>query len=104
MQKILMLLCECLICQTTVTTTVTSESLWNYHRDKINDDENDNDDNDNNINNNKTTRSNSFKYKTKIIGSTPDNASRLNAEVVVPLKYQCKFRRSLDFSLSICEI
>ena len=67
--------------------SMTSESLWNCYRDKINDNENDNDDNDNNINNNKTTTSNSFKYKTKIIGSTPDNASRLNAEGFVPLKY-----------------
>ena len=32
------------------------------------------------INNYKTTASKSFEYKTKLIGSTPDNASRLNTE------------------------
>ena len=34
------------------------------------------------INNYKTTTSKSFEYKTKLIGSTPDNASRLNTENV----------------------
>ena len=55
-------------------------------------------------NNNKTATSISFKYKTKIIGSTSDNASRLNAEVVVPLKYLSNFWRSLDLLLINCEI
>ena len=32
-----------------------------------------------------TTASKSLTYKTKIIGSTHNNANRLNAEVVVPL-------------------
>ena len=64
--------------------SMTSESLWNYYRDEINDDENQNDnDNGNKINNNKTKTSKSFKYKTKLIWSTPNNNSRLNAEVVV---------------------
>ena len=84
--------------------SMTSESLWNYYRDEINDDENENDDNGNKINNNKTTASKSFHYKTKIIGSTPDNASRLNGEVVVPLKYLSNFWRSLDLPLINCEI
>ena len=30
------------------------------------------------VNNNKTTTSKSFKYKTKKMGSTPDNGNRLN--------------------------
>ena len=30
------------------------------------------------VNNNKTATSKSFKYKTKIMGSTPDNGNRLN--------------------------
>ena len=51
--------------------SMTSESLWNYYRNKIDDDENENDIN-NRLNNNKTKTSKSFKYKTKIIGSTPD--------------------------------
>ena len=42
------------------------------------------------INNNKTT-SKSFKHKTKIIGSTTANNSRLDAEVVVPVKYLSNF-------------
>ena len=51
--------------------SMTSESLRNYYRNKIDDDENENDIN-NRLNNNKTKTSKSFKYKTKIIGSTPD--------------------------------
>ena len=43
------------------------------------------------INNDKTTRSKSFEYKTKLIGSTSYNTSRLNAEVVVPLKNLSNF-------------
>ena len=56
------------------------------------------------INNNKTTKGKSFEYKTKIIGKTPANASRLNAEVVIPLEYLSNFWRSLDFPLINCEI
>ena len=84
--------------------SITSGSLWNYYRDEINDDENDNGDNDNRINSNKTIKGKFFKYKTKIIGSTPDNASRLNAEVVVPLVYLSNFWRYLDLLLINCEI
>ena len=83
---------------------MTSGRLWNYYRDEINDDENENDDNGNKINNIKTTASKSFKYKTKITGTTPDNASRLNAEVVVPVKYLSNFWRSPDLPLINCEI
>ena len=60
-----------------------SGSLWNYYRDEINVDENEIDDNDNNINNSKTKASKSFKYKTNMAASTPDNINRLNAVVVV---------------------
>ena len=68
--------------------TITPSGIfWNYYRDEINDDENENDANENMLNNSKTMTSKSFKYKTKIIGTTPDNGNRLNAEVVVPLKY-----------------
>ena len=78
---------------------VTSGSLWNHYRVEINDDVNETDDKDNKINNNKTTASKSFKYKTKLIGSTPnnnnDNNSRLNAKAVVSLKYLSNFWRSL---------
>ena len=70
--------------------SMTSESLWTYYRDEINNDENEND-NKNRLNNNKTIASRSFKYKTKLIGSTPDNENRLNAEFVVSLKYLSNF-------------
>ena len=58
---------------------VTPGSLQNYYRDEIKDDENENDANENMVNNNKTTTSKSFKYETKIIGSTPNNENSLNA-------------------------
>ena len=51
------------------------------------------------INNNKTTTSNSFEYKTKIIGSTPADNNILNTEFIVSLKYLSNFWRSLDFPL-----
>ena len=37
---------------------MTSGSLWNYYRDKINDDENENNNNNNRLNNNKTIKVN----------------------------------------------
>ena len=71
-----------------------SESLWNFYSDEINDSANENNDADNyRINKNTTTMSKSFEYKTKITGKTPMNASRLNAEVVVPLKYLSNYWR-----------
>ena len=41
---------------------------------------------------------------TKLIGSTPNGDSRLDAEIVVPLKYSNNFWRYLDLSLTNCEI
>ena len=78
--------------------SMTSGSLLNYYRYKINDDRNGNTNNDR-INNNKTATSKSFKYKTKLIGSTPNKNNILDAEVVVPLKYLSNFWRSLDLPL-----
>ena len=67
---------------------MTSGSLWNYYRNGVNDDANKNNDAGNyRIDNNKTTTSKPSEYKTKVTGSVPDKNSRLNAEVVVPLKY-----------------
>ena len=48
--------------------SVTSGSLWNCYRDEVNDSANEVDDNDNKTNSNKTT---------EIIGSTPNDNSRL---------------------------
>ena len=82
-----------------------SGSLWDYYRDELNDSANENNDANNyRINNNKTTACKSFQYKTKLIGSTPNNNSRLNAEVAVPLKHSSNFWRYLDLSLINCEI
>ena len=65
--------------------SMTSGSLGNYYRDEVNDAANENNDVGNyRINNEKTTMSKPFEYKTKIIGSTPANSSRLYGEVIVP--------------------
>ena len=82
---------------------MTSGGLWNYYRDKINDDANKNNSANKRRNSNKTITSKSFEYKTKLIGSTPDDNNILDAEVVVPLKYLSNFWRSPDLSLINCE-
>ena len=56
------------------------------------------------LNNNEKTTSKSFEYKTKIIGRTPDNSSRLDAEVVVPLEYLNNFWRSLNLPFINCKV
>ena len=93
--------------------SMTSGSLWNYYREEINDGENENDNSNNNknnnsnnnrLNNNKTITSKSFKYKTKIIGKTLDNENKLNAEVLISLKYLSNFWRSFNLPLINCEI
>ena len=59
---------------------MTSRSLWNYYRDEIdNVDDNASDD--------------TFTYKTKIVGDTPESTEN---EVTIPLKYLSNFWRSLD--------
>ena len=64
-----------------------SGSLWNYYRDEVNDSANEIDDNDNKMDNQKTATSKSFEYKTKIIRSTANKNSSLNAEFVFSLKH-----------------
>ena len=66
--------------------SVTSGSFWDYYRDKVNDNVNKNDTDNNKINNSKTRTKKNFEYKTKVIGSTPNSDSRLNAEVLMSLK------------------
>ena len=83
---------------------MTSGSLWNYYRNGVNDDANKNNDAGNyRIDNNKTTTSKPSEYKTKIIGSVPDKNSRLDAEVVVPLKYLSNVWKFLNLPLINCE-
>ena len=65
--------------------SVTSGSLWNYYRDEVNDAGNENNTDNYRINYNKTVTSKSFKYKTKILGSTSDDDNTLDTEFVVPL-------------------
>ena len=79
--------------------SITSASLWNYYRNKVNDSANENANNYKINNNNKTATTKYFQYKTKLIGSIPNTFSRLNAEVVVPLKYLGNFWRSSDLLL-----
>ena len=59
--------------------------MWNYCRVEINDDANKNVDANNKINNNKKINK-SFRYNAKVIGSTPNDDSRLSTKVVVSLK------------------
>ena len=69
----------------------TTGSLWNYYRDQPSDP--------------LSTNSESFKYKTSIVGKTPqDNDSLTNVEVVIPLKYLSNFWRNLDNPLINCKV
>ena len=68
----------------------TTGSLWNYYRDQPSDP--------------LSTNSESFKYKTSIVGKTLHNDSLTNVEVIVPLNYLSNFWRSLDIPLINCEV
>ena len=68
----------------------TTGSLWNYYRDQPSDP--------------LSTNSESFKYKTSIVGKTLHNDSLTNVEVIVPLNYLSNFWRSLDIPLISCEV
>ena len=69
----------------------TAGSLWNYYRDEPSDP--------------LKNKSESFKYKTSIVGKTPnDNDSLTDAEVFIPLKHLSNFWRHLDITLINCEI
>ena len=83
--------------------SMTSGSLWNYYRDKINNDANENANN-KRVNINKTITSESFEYKTKVIWSMPNDNNTLATEIVVPFKYLSNFWRSLDLQLINCKI
>ena len=89
----------------------TRGSLLNYYRDEPNDFPA------NNYNANPITNSESFKYKTSIIGKTltanqenGENTGQGNTntkkilEIVVPLKHLSNFWRTLDIPLISCEV
>ena len=67
----------------------TSGSLWQYYKVDPND----------NI-----ADSESFKYKVKITGKTPDNGNTKDVEVIAPLKYLSNFWRTLEMPLINCEV
>ena len=67
----------------------TSGGLWQYYKDDPND----------NIEN-----SESFKYKIKITGKTPDDGNTKDVEIIVPLKYLSNFWRTLEMPLINCEV
>ena len=69
----------------------TTGSLWNYYGDQPSDPV--------------STNSESFKYKTSVVGKIPqDNDSLTNVEVVIPLKYLSNFWRNLDIPLINFEV
>ena len=69
----------------------TTGRLWNYYRDEPS--------------NPLSSNSESFKYKTSIVGKTSeDNDSLTNAKVVIPLKHLSNFWRVLKIPLINCEL
>ena len=65
--------------------------MWNYYRDEPS--------------NPLSSNSESFKYKTNIVGKTPQNNDSLtNAKVAIPLKYLSNFWRSLTIPLINSEV
>ena len=75
-------------------------SLWNYYRD-----ESSSTIGDNNINHS-LLNSESFDYKSSFMenGVTPDNLTKNDVKVVVPLKHLSDFWRHLDIPLINCEV
>ena len=69
----------------------TTGSLWNCYRDEPT--------------NTLSSNSESFKYKTSIVGKTPaSNDSLTDAKVVIPLKYLSNCWRALNMPLINCEV
>ena len=67
----------------------TSESFWEYYKD------------DPNYN---IADTESFKYKVKTTGKTPNDGIAKDVEIIVPLKYLSNFWRSLEIPLINCEV
>ena len=72
------MLCQFKICHSTVTIT-----LWNHHRDEVNNDANENNCDKYRMNNNNITTIKCFESKAKTIGTTPDDINTLHTVVVV---------------------
>ena len=71
--------------------SMTSGQLWDYSRVEMDDDTNENNVDNCRIHNSKTAASESFEYKTKIIGNKPTDNNTLDTEIVVSLKYLSSF-------------
>ena len=69
----------------------TTGSLWHYYIDEPSDPF--------------SSNSESFKYKTNVVGKIPQNNDSLtNAKVVIPLKHLSNFSRNLNIALINCEV
>ena len=51
-----------------------------------------------------TENSESFKYKIKITGKTPNNGNAKDIEIIAPLKYLSNFWRTLEILPINCEV
>ena len=67
----------------------TSGGLWQYYKDKLNDN---------------LTDSESFKSKIKIKGNTPNDGNTKDVVIIVPLKYLSNFWIILEMPLINCEV
>ena len=85
-------------------------SLYNYYRDKLSDNTDDN-----NFDNTRVVNSNTFKYKSKIIGNTYNVNAGIQrydvnkndtqeVELARPLKYLGNFWKALNIPLISCEV
>ena len=67
----------------------TSGSLWEYYKDDPNDN---------------LTDPESFKFKVKETGKTPNDRNTKDVEIFVPVKYLSNFWRTLEMPLINCEV
>ena len=67
----------------------TSGTLWQYYKDDPN---------------NNLAKSESFKYKVKITGKTPNDRNTKDVEITLPLKYLSNFWTTLEMLLINCEV
>ena len=77
----------------------TCGSLWQYCKDipAV-------DDNGDNVIFNRANDTDSFNFKSKIIGETNDDGDIENVEIMIPLKYLSNFWRTLEMPLINCEV
>ena len=69
--------------------SITTGNLWQYYKDKPNDN---------------LADSKSFKSKVKMTGSTPAGCNTKDVEIIVPLKYLSNFWRTFEMPLINCEV